>query len=1177
MVIFRYLIINVLLFLLFSISGLHAQTTITGCVTDQSNTPLPFATVYLSNTTIGTLANENGIYTLKIPRNGEYDLVSSCIGFTTNTRTIRAEGENLKINIKLKANVILIDEVTVSAKDKNRVKNYSQFFRLFIGESILAQSCRILNDEDLRLYHDDEDNIVKGFSTKPLRIENKALGYLITYDLTDFSYNQKSKILKFSGGQYFQSLPGTSKQIVKWERNRLKSYYGSKIHFFRTLGSDLPEREGYKIYECSIDPKTDETSIGKSLQAKDIRVSADKSFSTFYYPKPILVSYTENHAELFADAFGYQPQEYKSTIVFSKPLKVYQNGRFDNPYAIFWGGKMAGERISDMVPFDFLPEAKVPEEPVMPKFATEIDQYLNFQQYSTGKDQVFVHTDRNRYAPGDTVYFQAYIRNRFTGDFTTSSLAFYAMLYNGQKELTDSSRFRIENSRSSGWMAIPANAGNGKYRLVGFTAMMQNFNPEDAFQLDIDVQGMIDQPVKDDHDTSDEKHLTTNNPEKNILSAKDIQDIELRFLPEGGNTIAGLEQRIGFNATNRKGESVKIAGFLLNANDQIIDTIRSGTYGPGQFSCKVERGMYLKLTNSGMANKKFQLPAPATSGICLSVHPINNRSFAVEIQSGNYTGDSAFISVTSSLNQFFSQEFRLNKKQRFEVDTDQLPCGIAQITVFDKQKRPVAERLFAINTDKHLKYNIQTDRTNYSPYMDTELSISVTDGIGNPAEGVFSIAAIDSLSGQTANLFTLGIEYSLIYHPYLMKNLPAQVLAKGIENLSPDERDLLFMVYGWKKYNWDLSLIKKANPMDLVNYNVMNMKIRFASKNKKADRKLDLFSMEGSSIMHLATNKNGEITLPLDSLPENTRSVIMMPLQNDQNKVTEAKLTLPSNPAYYKSDKLFSAGPILPAAANNLFPTYSESKPFLSDTIIALKGITVSAKKKNPIEYHDKYEKFYSNENVKSLDGIPLSESTNLSTALYKITNVDIIGSKVYLRVKTSFFLPRVPALFVLDGLPLFTDDAFEQVKKILPSEIASLTVLKGSQGWAMYGEKAKGGVIFVNTKANNPGKTNLKTAVRSNNSLNQILLPIAIYRSTVEFYNPTREEVDRDPQIQNSPTIFWKSEIYCDGKEPVKIKYPNLKSLNRDGKVIITINGVSSGNMSGTGRASYRVQEEKQ
>ena len=1172
MVICRYLKIYALIFLLFSISGLYAQTIITGCVTDQSNTPLPFATVYLSNTTIGTLANDNGIYTLKIPRNGEYDLVTSCIGFTTNTRTIRADGEKQILNTKLKANVILIDEVTVSAKDKNRVKNYAQFFRLFIGESVLAQSCKILNDEDLRLYHDDEDNIVKGFSVKPLRIENKALGYLITYDLTDFNYNQKSKILKFSGGQYFQPLPGNSKQITKWERNRLKAYYGSKIHFFRALCSDLPDSEGYKIQECTIDPKTEVISIVKPLQAKDIRISADKSSSTFFYPKPVLVSYTENHAELFADAFGYQPQEFKSTIIFSKPLKVYQNGRFDNPYAIFWGGKMASERISDMVPFDFLPEAKVVEEPETNQFTTEIDQYLNFQQYATGKDQVFVHTDRNRYAPGDTVYFQAYIRNRFSGEFETHSAAFYSMLYNGQKELIDSSRFRIENSRSSGWMAIPTNAGNGKYQLIAFTGMMQNFNPEDAFRLDILVQDMIGQPARD----AEEKHMTENNPEKNTGLSPDNQDIEMKFLPEGGTLVAGLEQRIGFNAVNRQGEPVKVAGLLLNANDQIIDTIRSGSYGPGQFVCKVERGMYAKLTNDGFEDKKWPLPAPATSGICLSVHPINNRSFAVEVQSNNYTGDLAYISVSTNMTQFFSQEFSLNKKQRFEVDTNQLPSGVAQITLFDNQKRPVAERLLAINTDKHLKYKIKTDRTNYSSDMDTELSVSVTDGLGNPAEGVFSISAVDSLSGQSANLYTPGIEYSLIYHPYFLKNLPIQVLTDGIENLTPEDRDLIFMVYGWKKYNWDFNLIKKANPMDLINFDVMNLRIRSASKNKKSDQKLDLFSMEGSSILHLVTDKNGETTLPLDSLPEITRSVIMMPVQYDIKKMTEAKLTVPSNPSYFKSEKLFSSGPIIPAAVNNPFPLSSESKPFLSDTTIALKGITVNAKRKSNSEYHDKYEKFYNNENVKSLDAIPLSESSNFTTALYKTTNVDVIGNKVYLRVKTSFFLPRVPALFVLDGLPLFADDAFKQVKEIPPGEIASLTVLKGSQGWSMYGERAKGGVIFVNTKASSPARNNLKTEMRTNNSNNQLLLPIAIYRPDIEFYNPSGEEVVRDPQIQSSSTVYWNSEIYFNGKEPVKIKYPNLKNLNYDGKVIITINGISSGNMTGTGRASYQINEIK-
>lgn len=331
MVTSRHLKIIFLFILLFSISGLHAQTTITGSVTDSSNNSIPFATVYLSNTTIGTTANYDGIYTLTIPRDGEYDLVTSCVGFTTNIKTFHAEGKPQTLNTRLKANIILIDEVTVAAKDKNRVKSYGQFFRLFIGESLFAQSCRILNMEDLRLYHDVQDNIVKGYSTNPLRIENKALGYLITYDLTDFSYNQQSKILKFSGSQYFQPLTGTSKKIDKWENNRLKAYYGSKMHFFRALCADSLNGENFNIYECSINAETDEYSIIKPLQVKDIRMSSDKNSSTYLYTKPILVRYIEKLAALPTGFYGFQPEEFKSTMIFSKPLKVYHNGRSADP------------------------------------------------------------------------------------------------------------------------------------------------------------------------------------------------------------------------------------------------------------------------------------------------------------------------------------------------------------------------------------------------------------------------------------------------------------------------------------------------------------------------------------------------------------------------------------------------------------------------------------------------------------------------------------------------------------------------------------------------------------------------------------------------------------------------------------------------------------------------------
>jgi len=52
------------------------------------------------------------------------------------------------------------------------------------------------------------------------------------------------------------------------------------------------------------------------------------------------------------------------------------------------------------------------------------------------------------------------------------------------------------------------------------------------------------------------------------------------------------------------------------------------------------------------------------------------------------------------------------------------------------------------------------------------------------------------------------------------------------------------------------------------------------------------------------------------------------------------------------------------------------------------------------------------------------------------------------------------------------------------------------------------------------------------------MLVPIAIYRQNVEFYSPTKLDINTDPLIQNLAIVLWESEVYFNGKEPVKIKY---------------------------------------
>jgi len=63
---------------------------------------------------------------------------------------------------------------------------------------------------------------------------------------------------------------------------------------------------------------------------------------------------------------------------------------------------------------------------------------------------------------------------------------------------------------------------------------------------------------------------------------------------------------------------------------------------------------------------------------------------------------------------------------------------------------------------------------------------------------------------------------------------------------------------------------------------------------------------------------------------------------------------------------------------------------------------------------------------------------------------------------------------------------------------------------------------------------------------------------------------VENDPVFQNRSTIFWDPEIFFDGKNPVIIKYTNLKY---QGTVVVTVNGVSANNQIGTGSIRYFVK----
>ncbi|MEN8117277.1 MAG: SusC/RagA family TonB-linked outer membrane protein [Bacteroidota bacterium] len=94
------------------VMGVLAQTkTITGVVTSEADdSPIPGASVLLKGTTMGTITNLDGEYSIKIPEDGEV-LVFSFIGMKTQEVAV---GSETTIDVALSEDVFGIDEVVVT-------------------------------------------------------------------------------------------------------------------------------------------------------------------------------------------------------------------------------------------------------------------------------------------------------------------------------------------------------------------------------------------------------------------------------------------------------------------------------------------------------------------------------------------------------------------------------------------------------------------------------------------------------------------------------------------------------------------------------------------------------------------------------------------------------------------------------------------------------------------------------------------------------------------------------------------------------------------------------------------------------------------------------------------------------------------------------------------------------
>lgn len=394
---------NSLLFvLLFSVFA-NSQKIVKGVVMDaEKNKPISNASIFLANTSIGTTADAQGNFSLSIP-NGRFDLIASSVGYETYNQTINSNEIFGFITIKLKVKSELMQTVVVEPYEKDGWEKWGKFFLdNFIGTSSYSKDCKIKNNKVIHFRNNKKTNELSVDADEPLIIENKALGYILQYQLESFTYNFKSHYLIFTGYPFFQPMKGSSGKVKKWEKKRSEAYFGSMLHFMRSVFRNTIVQEGFEVRALIKIPNNEKQRVKQAYQLNlkktktadgTLVVTEINKDSSDYYEKVMRqedytdvigkttltgdsIAYAVNNTTAGLDFKNYllviykkkfAPVEYRQqfpknstamqsqiVLINERPVEIEANGSYYNPSDLMSLGYWSwSEKIAAMLPFDY--------------------------------------------------------------------------------------------------------------------------------------------------------------------------------------------------------------------------------------------------------------------------------------------------------------------------------------------------------------------------------------------------------------------------------------------------------------------------------------------------------------------------------------------------------------------------------------------------------------------------------------------------------------------------------------------------------------------------------------------------------------------------------------------------------------------------------------------------------
>lgn len=667
-----------------------------------------------------------------------------------------------------------------------------------------------------------------------------------------------------------------------------------------------------------------------------------------------------------------------------------------------------------------------------------------------------------------------------------------------------------------------------------------------------------------------------------------LNNLDLKFMPEGGTFINGIEQNVAFKVLDEFEKPVDAVLEIYNQNHQKLTEVSAYNFGMGSFLFTPKTGetYYAKVLKPENISKIYQLPIAKDDGIVFNAKKENQN---VKLMINSTSARNVLIIGNFREKEVFSKSLSLKQGLNFlDISEKELPIGIIRFTVIENNV-PLAERIVFANENKQMKVKITPTKKNYLPREKVIVNVETTDENNRPIPANLSISVVDDKLWTYADDKQNHILSWILLDSELRGKIERpQFYFDKKEEKATKSLDLVMLTNGYRYFEMSPEVEKTEN------YKYLPEKINpiygIVEDENKKPVKAEVYLVEGNSkIKKQITSENGLFYFSnLDGVYQHT--IVAKSLEKKQKvNVRILSYNLNINPLEKQSLENINLDEIIKDAE------IKEKKPSISNGVgVLLKKLpsikSDSSNREQSIEeivvlgYSKTLTKKNSTVASNTIVGSYIENRTNTSvlSALQGVAPGVIMNAssgspgsaKFTLLIRgTSSISGNTEPLIIIDDIPSNS----LHYRQLNPNDINTLTILKDAAATSIYGNRASNGVVVINTKKGR--NSNIKFDITPETYFAVKNIPgdsLTIYSESYrydgyrKFSYPIYKTTNTSYRHDYRETLYWNPTVETDknGKAQVEFYQSDANSAFR-----IMTEGIAASGLIGRDETTYAAQ----